>query len=256
MKNNVETKDVNDSPVWSIKDAVLVIAGVFAARLVVPFSKMDWLKDISLVVSPESPQLGAVFISALFQAALILAPIFYFIKFKYDLSWSEVGLKRSAIRDWFWVGMKQGLALFVFIIVTGILITALYPVHIKPQPIAEVLGTAREWRGIMLSFLVASVVAPVSEEIYFRGFFYPALRKIIGRVPALLLAASFFGLLHFDLLRFIPITLSGIWLTMLYEKTGSLYTSIIAHSTWNTLMTILIILASPYAVTPSLDIIW
>ena len=246
MNDNAETKDINGGPAWSIKDAILVIAGIFAVRLAASFSKMDWLKDLSRAVSPESPLLGAAFISSLIQAILILAPVFYLLTYKYKLSWREVGLRGGNVRDWLWLGLKQGLALFVFIIVSATLITALFPMEIKPQPIAEVFGSARGLRGIILSFFVASLAAPVSEEIYFRGFFYPALRKITGRVPALLLASSFFGLLHFDLIRFIPITLTGIWLTLLYERTGSLYASIIAHSTWNTLMTLLIILAGPY----------
>lgn len=249
MNDNVETeiKVIVNNPVWSLKDAALVIAVVLAARVVFIFSGMEWLKDLSRAVSPQSPLLGAAFISALLQVALILVPVYYVIRYKYDLSWREVGLKKSVVPGWFWLGIKQGMALFVFVIVTGTLITALYPVEIKPQPIAEVFGTARGWRGIMLSFFVASLAAPVSEEIYFRGFFYPALRKTMGRIPALLLAGSFFGLLHFDLLRFIPIALTGVWLTVLYEKTGSLYTSIIAHSTWNTLMTVMIIFVSSYA---------
>jgi hypothetical protein len=66
------------------------------------------------------------------------------------------------------------------------------------------------------------------------------LKNWLGRIPALLIASSFFGLVHFDLIRFIPITLGGIWLTLLYEQTGSLYTSITAHAVWNTLMVLLI----------------
>jgi len=242
----MEIKDINNRPRWSVFEAVLVIAGVFAVRLVVPFSEMVWLKELSRALSPQSPQLGAAFIGALVQAALILAPIFYFVKIKYNLSWSEAGLKRGAIREWLWKGIKQGLVLFAVVTVVSIVITVIYPVNIKPQAIAKVLGSARDWQGVMLSFLVASFIGPVSEELYFRGFLYPALRKITGRIPALLLSGSFFGLLHLDPVRFIPITLGGIWLTLLYEKTGSLYTPIIAHSTWNTLMTVLLILAGPY----------
>lgn len=247
MMKDSETNSKKDDPVWSVQDAAVVIAVVFAVRLVLSFFELNWLLDIGLLLSPRSPQLGTAFLGALIQTALILTPIIYFVRYKYDLSWSEVGLKRGSRGDWFWLGVKQGLALFVFIIVTGILISVFFPVDIKPQPIAELLGTARDWRGAAFAFLIASAAAPISEELYFRGFLYPALCKLTGRIPALLLAGSFFGLLHFDLWRFIPITMSGIWLNLLYEKTGSLYTSIIAHSTWNTLMTLMILLAGPYA---------
>jgi hypothetical protein len=40
----------------------------------------------------------------------------------------------------------------------------------------------------------------------------------------------------------IPLAFGGIWLNWLYEKSGSIYTSIIAHSVWNGIMTILIFL--------------
>src|SRR5260370_15378210 len=40
------------------------------------------------------------------------------------------------------------------------------------------------------------LVSPVLEELFFRGFLYPALARPLGAVPAIALLADGFGLLH------------------------------------------------------------
>jgi hypothetical protein len=227
------------SPGWSVLEALSVIIIVFAAGIFIPFKKMSWFKFLAALVSPDNPLLGQVFWSGIVQGGLFIVLIAYFLRSKY-LPWSRVGLISDEEKRWFWTGLKQGVVLFILVVILGIIITILFPIKVEPQPIAEIIMSARSFREMLLPLFVAAVMAPISEELYFRGFLYPALKNWLGRIPALLIASSFFGLVHFDLIRFIPITLGGIWLTLLYEQTGSLYTSITAHAVWNTLMVLLI----------------
>lgn len=108
-----------------------------------------------------------------------------------------------------------------------------------PQPLTELIVENRSWQSLIISFLLVGVLAPISEEIYFRGFVYPAIRSRLEVLPAVLISSSFFGALHFDLLRFFPLALAGAALAMMCESTGSLFPSIAAHSTWNITMLIL-----------------
>ncbi len=230
----------SQSPGWSVLEALSVIIIVFAAGIFIPFKKMAWFEFLAVLVSSDNPLLGQVFWGGILQGGLFIALIAYFLRGRYDLPWSRVGLVADEENRWFWTGLKQGVVLFFLVVIIGVLITVLFPIRVEPQPIAEIIMSARNLREMLLPLFVASVVAPISEELYFRGFLYPALRNWLGRIPALIIASAFFGLVHFDLIRFIPITLGGIWLTLLYERTGSLYTSITAHAVWNTLMVLLI----------------
>lgn len=229
---------------WSIKEALSVIVIVLGLQFIIPAAKLTWVHRLAEGISPEKPLFGLIFLETLFRAVLIIFLIGVIIRLKYKLPWQELGLKPDRERKWFWVGLGQGLMLFIGVTVLTILLIKIYPFEIKPQAVTEVFYKAKTVPQMILIFFIVSVFAPISEELYFRGFLYPAMQRRLGRLAALIVANSIFGLMHLDLFRFIPITLGGIWLTHLYEKTGSLYTSITAHAVWNTMMIILVFLAA------------
>lgn len=239
----MEKRITDNGAGWSVLEAGLILVVMLASAFITPFLQGDWLHQAGRLLSPQNPILGEVFLNALCKGALFIGLVGVVVIRKYRLSWCDIGLKKDEEKRWLKVGIGQGVLIFLVVTFLGMIMMIFFPVNIQPQPIAEVLGTARDVRSMVLAIGVASVIAPLSEEIYFRGVLYPALAKLIGRNLALLAASALFGLLHFDLIRFIPITLGGVWLTYLYEKTGSLYTSILAHATWNTIMTLLLFIS-------------
>ncbi|MDI6800003.1 MAG: type II CAAX endopeptidase family protein [Actinomycetota bacterium] len=94
--------------------------------------------------------------------------------------------------------------------------------------------------GFILAVLLMVIVAPVVEEIFFRGFIYPALRDKIGMVWAATTSSFIFALFHGDAWLIVPIMMLGIVLVHLFEKQESLWPSILLHSMYN-LMTVVII---------------
>ena len=77
------------------------------------------------------------------------------------------------------------------------------------------------------------LVAPVTEEIFFRGVVYNAwLREYGGRV-ALVGSAVLFALIHGSLFLFAPIMALGIALVLLYRATGSLPAAMALHAGFN-----------------------
>ena len=81
-----------------------------------------------------------------------------------------------------------------------ILIAHLLP-QVPPQPFEHVLRQGVEQQRACFLLLGAVLVAPLSEEIFFRGLIYGWLRQYLK--PALAYAAGglIFGLLHFDMVR-------------------------------------------------------
>lgn len=81
----------------------------------------------------------------------------------------------------------------------------------------------------------AIIVAPLVEETIFRGYLYPILKKFTGFIPALIFTSLFFGLIHVHLPALLPLSIFGLLLVILYEKTKTLWAPIIAHCTFNLL---------------------
>ena len=95
----------------------------------------------------------------------------------------------------------------------------------------------REWAADPISFAIiaisAVIVAPLVEEIFFRGFMYQALRRTMAILPAALLTSVVFGIAHIDPAIIIPIAVVGMILLGIYRWTGNLWSSIITHAGYN-----------------------
>lgn len=87
--------------------------------------------------------------------------------------------------------------------------------------------------GFFLSVLVAVVIAPVAEELFFRGFVYGALRDRIGVVGAIVASSLIFALYHANLWLIIPVMFLGMALAWLFETQESLGPPLLFHALYN-----------------------
>lgn len=83
--------------------------------------------------------------------------------------------------------------------------------------------------------LSAAVIIPACEEILFRGYLLSGLRFFVGPVPAVLLSALIFGLVH-EVQAALPVFALGCMLGYLRERTGSLWPCFLMHGGHNALM--------------------
>jgi uncharacterized protein len=83
---------------------------------------------------------------------------------------------------------------------------------------------------LVLTFLGAGLLAPVFEELVFRGLLYRAWERRFGWFAAMLLASVVFALYH---RQFWSAFASSIVLVCLYRRTGSLWAPIIVHALGN-----------------------
>ena len=105
----------------------------------------------------------------------------------------------------------------------------------------EEIGKDSPLAGVAIA-LATIVVAPAAEELFFRAFFYRALRSRLRVWSAALIDGLVFGALHFqgpDNAVILPvIALVGVGLCLVYERTGSLFAVIAIHATFNTVATV------------------
>lgn len=84
--------------------------------------------------------------------------------------------------------------------------------------------------GLVRQLFLAVLVAPVLEELVFRGFLYRAWERQWGWVPAMLLTSVLFGLYHS---YFLSAFVGSIIFVCLLRRTGTLWAPIAVHSASN-----------------------
>jgi uncharacterized protein len=91
--------------------------------------------------------------------------------------------------------------------------------------------------AVAAGFLIV-VAAPLAEEIFFRGFFFGGLRTAMPLLPAALISGILFGAIHLtggNLAAAGMLSVLGVLLAWLYERTGSLWSPIALHAVNNAL---------------------
>lgn len=93
--------------------------------------------------------------------------------------------------------------------------------------------------GILLAIaFVAIVIAPVAEEVIFRGYLYPVAKRYSDGWFAALFTGVLFGVIHFYVMGLPLLAVMGVVLVILYERTGSLWVPIACHGLFNAIQVI------------------
>lgn len=89
--------------------------------------------------------------------------------------------------------------------------------------------------GLKIGLIVsACVVAPIVEELIFRGYIYGVLKKFTNPLLAMIVAGALFAAVHMNLPALFPLWILAIILTLSYELSGSLWVPIGIHAGFNT----------------------
>lgn len=226
---NSQTPDGIEFPQvpWGWRDILgaIAVAGGGIVLLNVAILVVGWLLNIRL--RDESMLLMLI---AIPQDLIIVCAAWLFSGWLHRVGWDRLGLRRYDVA----LGCLLSAALFglsFFVRICYVIVAQLWGIDLKPQDILMRLDVTG-W-GLVLTFFVVAILAPVAEEIFFRGFLYGGLRARLGIVGAMLFSTLFFTALHFSIDAFIPIFVLGLFLAWLYEKTGSLYPGIILHAANN-----------------------
>ena len=112
------------------------------------------------------------------------------------------------------------------------------PDYKQQEIVLNFKSTLIEDKGILLHVLV---IAPIVEEVIFRGYIYTILKSKIPIIFATIINSTLFALIHYNVLSYILLFVLSIFLTYIYERNGSIICPIIIHSLFNLMMSILIV---------------
>ena len=82
-------------------------------------------------------------------------------------------------------------------------------------------------------FFLTVVVAPVTEELIFRGCLYRFMKSKLPALAAMAGSAALFAAMHQNLFAFVPLFILGMLLALAYERSGSLIAAITLHALFN-----------------------
>jgi membrane protease YdiL (CAAX protease family) len=124
-----------------------------------------------------------------------------------------------------------GLACLIIGQIIGIAQAKLLGEH--PQMTAIILASHRGATSFALDLLSVSLIAPIAEEVFFRGFLFTAFLQRWPLSVSAILSGLIFGLGHGDLWNAVPLASIGVVLALVYRRTGNLWSNIIAHAVNN-----------------------
>ncbi len=224
-----------DSPVtdWQpwLGPFALVLALVLAvfAGLIVDLP----LAALGVHVSAAKPPGGVLIADTVLQDAIFVATAVILAGWgaRKVYSW-QFGLRITPL--WRAVGLVV-LAFVAFFVLTAVWSEL---IHSETDKVLEKLGAKEGAALLIASAALTCVVAPICEEMLFRGFIFTALRNWKGPWPAAVLSALIFGAVHATsapAVNLLPLAGLGFALCLLYRATGSLYPCIALHALNNSI---------------------
>lgn len=117
----------------------------------------------------------------------------------------------------------------------------------QPQAIAELLQNKWPWWLIALQAFTAIIVAPVGEELLFRGVLYGFIKQRGHPRLALWVSAVLFAVVHGNAVGFLFFIFLSMILVALYEQTKNIFAPILLHALFNAVNFTLIVAQPKWA---------
>ena len=163
------------------------------------------------------------------SAALIFVQLAYLLPLVVIFTWRRIHWKHLGFGtfDWNTLGLGCGLliASYIVIIVHNLMLMA-FGVDTQGDAIFKFFDSLESpgW-----FFFVGAVLAPIVEEIFFRGFLFQGFRQRYGWVTSMLLSSAVFAVAHLDPVALIPTFILGCLLAYMFQRSNSVWPGVILH---------------------------
>ena len=163
------------------------------------------------------------------SAALILVQLAFLLPLVLIFVWKRIPVRYLGFGkfDWNTLGLGCGLliASYVFIILHNLVLMAL-GVDTQGEAILRFFDSLE---SPVWFFFVGVVLAPIVEEIFFRGFVFQGFRQRYGWISAMLVSSIVFAAAHLDLVAFVPTFILGCLLAYMFQRSNSIWPGVILH---------------------------
>lgn len=221
-----------------IKAGILIVLGSLALMLLAGI----WL-FVSGMDRKQPAGLGSPLLFGLGMAIylLVIVAVYWFAVRRPGGSWQQVGLRSFAS------GWLPFLPILVVVQLLGMALintqlVALFTGRQFENPQVEAItgGLRLTSKDLVLLLLLIAVIAPIAEELFFRGMLYPVLRRRWSPRWAIVANAMLFALVHFIPLLLPALFFIGLILAWVRERTQSIIPGILLHAMQNGLVVVAI----------------
>lgn len=182
--------------------------------------------------------LGALTMQSAFVLAYLIGRKRFPMLFRGNLSSRPLFLLKAL-----WIALPRfirymvliGLATYGWMSTLELLVSLGVLDEFTPQQAVLIFGAGDSPIALTLLALLAIVLAPIAEEIIFRGCIYRFLKSKMPTTMAMLVSGAFFASVHANLLALAPLMLVGFLLAYVYEKERNILVPICFHAFFNLL---------------------
>ena len=214
---------------WAIALTVWVGAIIVVAQFVVSLVATIIIKGSDAVVDANSAVLEAVLMVIVYVMALVLIilPPLYLLNSK--VSRDSLGLKGLPTWTDILLAPIGYIASMVATIAVLLVVQAVAPSFDLNE--AQDVGFNGIYLNIdkAIAFVALVVLAPIAEELIFRGYLYGKLRTRLSAIPAIILVSVLFGFMHGQWNVGIVVGVMSVFLCVARELTGTIYAGILMH---------------------------
>ncbi len=147
----------------------------------------------------------------------------------------SLGLTLANLRRYAWRGLLLGMVLAPLLLGLNMLVREIFPSQTK-HPAFQLMESGG-WGSVASVIAMAVILAPVAEEILYRGVIFLGVSGLAGMGWGLAVSSILFGAAHYSVWPDpIPLALLGLILGLCFKGSGTLWMPIFAHAGFNGLM--------------------
>ena len=101
------------------------------------------------------------------------------------------------------------------------------------NPLLDLVLSSKELIPLVLLLITTVILAPIFEELIFRGILLPVLAEKMGKIGGIFISALIFALAHLSVGELPPLFVLGVGLGVMRLSSGRLFPCALMHSLWN-----------------------
>ncbi len=210
---------------WSGRRLLLMSAAIILGVVIGATILVALLMPESLTGATPKPTTPYMVAMLGMQAAVMFACIYLIGVGGQAIGWRDFGIQSTS---WGWVWKALGLTVLLRIVVAGMAVVMMQIGIVSQQPQA-IAPDGFSWFGATGMIVLAGIVVPIAEELFFRGMLYRWMRSRWSVWLASVVSSLLFAIVHIELATALPVFVLGMVLALVYEHSRSLWTSILIH---------------------------
>ena len=219
-------------------DMIILVAGGFVVlgEVISPLISITLVDLLSKNLSYEISQSLRIFLGYLFMAIPPIYILYRQVKYidkNFCLQKDYFQFRIKPIKVSIYQGFKGWIMIIPFVLLTSLIMNLIVENQAGSNPLLEIVLNNSNYFSFILLFITTTLIAPLFEEIIFRGVLLPVLTRDYGKTIGILISSFVFALAHLSLNEFPPLFVLGIGLATTRLISGRLSSSVVMHSFWN-----------------------